>query len=81
MKSEISTLKRKAQKRPTFNDTALRVVVWLCVLIWAAVGVLIGVVFVSALPFPVQMIAALSYLVIGLLGWLPWQIGRNCESD
>jgi len=59
------------------TDTPLRVAVWLTIGIYAAVGVLIGAVLVGSLPFGLQCVAMGSYVVFGLLGWLPWQIGRD----
>ena len=59
------------------TDTPLRVAVWLTIGIYAAVGVLIGAVLVGSLPFGLQCVAMGSWLVFSLLGWLPWQIGRD----
>jgi len=59
------------------TDTPLRLAVWLTIGIYAAVGVLIGAVLVGSLPFGLQCVAMGSYVVFGLLGWLPWQIGRD----
>jgi len=59
------------------TDTPLRIAVWLTIGIYAMVGVLIGAVMVGSLPFGLQCVAMGSYVVFGLLGWLPWQIGRD----
>ena len=59
------------------TDTPLRVAAWLTIGIYAAVGVLIGAVLVGSLPFGLQCVAMGSWVVFSLLGWLPWQIGRD----
>lgn len=46
----------------------------LCLIAYLVVGIIIGIVIVGALPFEAQVIAMVSYVVFGLLGWLPWQL-------
>lgn len=46
----------------------------LCLIAYLVVGIIIGIIIIGALPFEAQVIAMVSYIVLGLLGWLPWQL-------
>ena len=47
------------------------------ILVYAAVGILIGLVLFWSLSFWLQSAVMILYLAAGLTGWLPWQIGRK----
>lgn len=64
---------------PSFWARNMDLIVWVAIATYAATGVLIGLIIVMAFPFWMQVAAMVSYVVIGCLGWLPWQRVRGIE--
>jgi len=64
-------------KRATMGDNALTWLSAIAILFYAMTGVLMGLVILWGLSFPLQLAAMAAYLVLGFMGWLPWQIAKG----
>ena len=68
---------RTTGTKRTNGTDLLSAVALLALIIYLSVGIMIGMVVVWSLSFPLQLVAMGSYLVLGGLGFLPWQIDRK----